>query len=369
MKTKLTALILAILMLLSLASCGEKENNETDDSQKLNITEKPTYDYDLSEYITLPDHSAIEVSCRLIHPAESDIDALIEEEMYAAGTASDVTFRAAQEGDRITYDSVGTRKSDNVVFEQGSARTAIIGGLSYLPGFTENFIGSNAGDIVTFDYTYPVDYYEESLAGAEVTYKMTVTKVEDLTPVEFTDSYVQFLKIEGVTTTEQYRDYLFKQNEEVAELENEQTVRDAIYAAIAEGSTLVKMPEAEYDYYYEICEKTNRTYARTAGISVEDYVIQNYGSQEAYEEYAKSYSESHVIEDLIMWSLVREYGITVDEEEYREQLQYGYENYGPSYGAADIEQFEELVGQDLSEGMLLRDALDAVAETAIVTEK
>ena len=151
MKTKLTALVLAMLMLLSLAACGEKKEDEQD----LNLTEKPTYDYDLSEYITLPEHSALEVSCRLIAPTERDIEAVIEEETCRAGTSVEKIGDVAAAGDRVTYDSLGTRKSDGAVFEEGTARTAIIGGLSYLEGFTENFIGHTTGEVITLIIPIP----------------------------------------------------------------------------------------------------------------------------------------------------------------------------------------------------------------------
>lgn len=72
---------------------------------------------------------------------------------------------------------------------------------------------------------------------------------------------------------------------------------------------------------------------------------------------------------MIMWNLAREYGVEVDPEEYRDEMNYGYENYAESYGAESMEEFEHLFKYDVSEGILLKTALDAVAESATVTPR
>ncbi len=377
MKTKITALLLALLMLFSFASCkdkgeeGEPNKEETpagDEFEGPIFIEELTYDYDLSEYITLPDHSALEISCILVETTDEAVDTVIEEQLAADGE-SEESSDPAQRGDMVSYDCVGKLLEGGQIIEQANARTLIIGGSAYLDGFTENFIGIRRGETRSFEYIYPMDYYVEQMAGVPVVYEVTATSVKKITPADFTDEYVQSLEIEGVETTAQYREYIRELHEARAAAENEQNLRDKVYAILTEGAVVHGYPEKEYNYYYGICDKTNQTYASVNGISVEAYINQNYGSQEAYEAYAKDYSESHVFEDMIMWSLAREYDVEVDREEYLAEMEYGYETQGTNYNVENKAEFEHIFGYDVSEGILLKNALNAVVEDAVINGK
>lgn len=378
MKTKITALFLAILMLLSLASCGDKEDandekdiqNETDAGEFKGpmFPEELSYDYDLSEYITLPDHSAFELTYNFVETNDEAVDTVIEEQLISDGVQTE-TLNPAQFGDMVIYDSVGKIIESGSVIEQASGRTLVIGGSAYIEGFGENFIGLKKGDSHTFEYVYPMDFYVAELAGMPVVYNVTVTSVKNVTPAEFTDEYVASLEIEDVDTTDDYREYIRELHKERADMENSQNLRDMVFDLLAKDAVVLKYPEKEYNYYYNICEKTNNTYATVNGISVEAYVKQNYGSQEAYEEYAKSYCEEHVLEDMIMWSLAREFSLEVDREEYLAEMEYGYQSEAANYGIENKADFEDVFGYDVSEGILLKDALNAVVETAKINGK
>ncbi|MBQ3101275.1 MAG: hypothetical protein IJC50_09815 [Clostridia bacterium] len=379
MKKRISAFILAIMMLLSFASCAEKKDtpDEKDGQSEENgsgefkgplFIEELAYDYDLSEYITLPDHSALELTYNFVETTDEAVDTVIEEQLIADGE-QEATSDPAQKGDMVVYNCVGKLMENGSVIEQASGRTVVIGGAAYVEGFTENFIGLKTGDAHTFEYIYPMDYYVAELAGIPVVYSVTVTSVKKVTPAQLTDEYVASLEIEGVTDVNEYREYIRELHSERAEVENSQNLRDKVYSILSAGAVVHKYPEKEYNYYYNICEKTNNTYATVNGISVEAYVNQNYGSREAYEEYAKSYCEEHVLEDMIMWTLAREYSIEVDREEYLDEMEYGYANNAESYGVEDKAEFEDVFGYDVSEGILLKDALNAVVENAVINGK
>ena len=378
MKRKITAFLLAILMLCSFASCKDKadEPDETDTHNEADggefkgplFLEELTYDYDLSEYITLPDHSALELTYNLVETTDEAVDTVIEEQLISDGEQTE-TKNPAQKGDMVVYSCVGKVMESGEIIEQASDRTLVIGGSAYIDGFTENFIGLKVGDTHSFEYVYPMDFYVAELAGIPVVYSVTVTSVKIGTPAEFTDEYVKSLEIEGVATTAEYCEYIRELHRERADIENSQNLRDMVYDILVQGATIHKYPEKEYNYYYNICEKTNSTYAMVSGISVEAYVNQNYGSQEAYEEYPKNYCEEHVLEDMIMWSLAREYSLEVDPEEYLDEMEYGYQTNAAGYDIDDRAEFEEIFGYDVTEGILLKDALNAVVEKANVNGK
>lgn len=89
-----------------------------------------------------------------------------------------VAERAAQEGDRVVIDFVG--RKDGEVFEGGEAQDFpfVIGAGSMLKEFESAVLGLSAGDVKTFDMTFPEDYHATNLAGQAVSFDVTVKTVE-----------------------------------------------------------------------------------------------------------------------------------------------------------------------------------------------
>ncbi len=381
-------LLLSILTALSLclSACGNESGGtpSVTDTAPVADTDKPadttgddeisgptfppelSYDYDLSEYITLPEHSALRLDVTLLTVRESDIDEVVENALASAGTSVEVTDRPAREGDTVTYDVSGTRKENGKEFDRGSNRTVVIGSEAFLAGFAEHLIGARPGDRLEFEYTYPDDYFTWDLAGVTANFTVTVKSIAVVTPAELNDGFVRSLGIEGVTDVAGYREHIRSVMQLNADAENEQILRDAVYDLLDKGSAVIKYPEKEWKYYSDICIKTADSYASGNNISREAYILQTYGSYDAFDAYVKGYCEDNVKRDLISYSLAREYGVTVDPAEYERELLFGYERFAASYGFKTLSDFERAFSADLSSGLLLAAGLNAVAENATV---
>ena len=379
MKKLLLFLLILLITPPILASCGDQPADppvsdtvsDTNDAPDGGIAgpsfpEELSYDYDLSGYISLPEHHGLVLHVKLLTVSDGDVDAVIENELAAAGTSVEVRDRPADYGDTVTYDVTGTRRDTGGEIDRGTGRTAVIGSGAYLEGFADHLIGAAVGDVVEFEYVYPADHYDPSLAGITADFKVTVTDIRLVTPAELTDAFAASLGIEGVSDVTSYRDHIRAVMQDNADAENEQTLRDAVYEILDGGSTVLKWPEREWEYYKGICDKTADTYASISGITREAYILQTYGSAEAYGAYVEEYCEKYVKRDLIAFSISREYGVSVDRAEYERELRYGYEKYGASYGAESISEFEKMFSFDLTSGLLLASALNAVAAEAVV---
>ena len=371
---KVLSIFLISVMSLALASCGAK--NTQSDTTSAADTEVASevfstpiyetgleYDYDdLSEYITLPKHTGLTLDVELTAVTEEDVDNILRQALISAGTSTEVTD-GAEEGDTVAYTSTATRCDNGNLLESGASRTVTIGDSVYLDGFTENFIGVKTGDAITFTYTFPDDYSQDDLCGVSASYSCEITSVSFVTEPDFTDEWVLSQDIDGVTTTDDYREYLEIGLEETAKDNNAQTLRSAVQAVIEDGAEVLSYPQKEYDYYISLADKTASSYASVNGISVEAYIEQTYGSESAFEEYKEGYAEDNVKSDLIVWYIVRETGVSVDPTEYKEQMEYGYETYASSYGIDSKENFEKAFGASVTRGLLYASALDKLVET------
>ncbi|WP_067521212.1 trigger factor [Endozoicomonas ascidiicola] len=119
---------------------------------------------------------------------ESDIDEMIETLRKQSNTF-EVVERAAEQGDRLTFDYVGTK--DGEAFEGGSAENATLelGSGRMIPGFEDGLVGVSAGEETVLSVTFPEDYQAEELAGQAVEFACKVHKVEGPALPEMNDEF------------------------------------------------------------------------------------------------------------------------------------------------------------------------------------
>ncbi|MGD8176601.1 trigger factor [Marinimicrobium sp. ARAG 43.8] len=128
--------------------------------------------------VELGDFSGFEITRYKADVSAEDVDKMIDvlREHQAGWKEVD---RAAQDGDQVNIDFVGTR--DGVEFEGGSAKgqNLVLGSGSMIPGFEAGIEGLKAGEEKTLELTFPEDYQAEDLRGAKVEFKVTVNAVSE----------------------------------------------------------------------------------------------------------------------------------------------------------------------------------------------
>jgi len=88
------------------------------------------------------------------------------------------TSRAAQAEDHVNIDFTG--RLNGAVFEGGEAKDypLVLGAGRMLPEFEAAVTGMKAGETRTFDMTFPESYHGKDVAGKQVTFTVTVNKIE-----------------------------------------------------------------------------------------------------------------------------------------------------------------------------------------------
>lgn len=104
--------------------------------------------------------------------------------------------RAAQNEDQVRMDFSG--KLNGVVFEGGEATDfAVVLGIGrMLPDFENAIVGMKAGETKSFDMTFPEDYHSKDMAGKQVTFTITLHKVEAPRLPELDAEFARLLGIE-----------------------------------------------------------------------------------------------------------------------------------------------------------------------------
>ena len=122
-----------------------------------------------------------------------------------------------------------------------------LGSNSFIPGFEDQLIGANAGDFKVLDLTFPDAYGNKELAGAKVTFDVTVHEVHQSVPAKVDDDMAKQV---GAESLEQLKDYLREQlNSEITTLSRARLKRRLLDILSAGHSFLV--PESLVEHEFE----------------------------------------------------------------------------------------------------------------------
>jgi len=86
--------------------------------------------------------------------------------------------RAAQLGDRVTIDYLGTLAGQAFEGGSGSDQVIVLGEGRLLADFEQQVVGLTAGQSKTFELTFPEDYHAKDVAGKTAQFELTLKSVE-----------------------------------------------------------------------------------------------------------------------------------------------------------------------------------------------
>ena len=371
MKKKFVMALLTGLVVFQLAGCGNTatEGNKTEVSSE-NETEEVQIslsEINVDEYVTLGEYKGLEVEATLIEITDAEIENKIEEYRQANAQLQEVTDRnMVQEGDIANIDYVG--KKDGVAFDGGSdtGYDLTIGSGSFIAGFEEGLVGVEVGETVDLNLTFPENYHEDSLAGAEVVFTVTVNSISKMEAPEVTDEYVQSLEVEGVTTVEGWRQYIKDALETTARDEYKYEVQLQLLEKIMENATVKEAPEALQMIYKNVTNSQMEYQAAYYGIDLESFIEMAYGlDMETYDaEITAAAAESAKLA-LICKKIGDIEGLDITDEELEASIEANY----LSWGYASVEECKANMDEEsYRDDLLIDEVLELLMEHAVITE-
>ena len=139
---------------------------ELDDAYLSGLTAK--------DYVELPEkykHTTVEVR-KPVDPTDDEVQERISLELKNRAYTEEVD-RKVKEGDIVTIDFVG--KVDGEEIEGGSGTYDLeIGSDTFIEGFEDGLIGAKKGETRDLELKFPENYGEQSLAGKDAVFTVTV---------------------------------------------------------------------------------------------------------------------------------------------------------------------------------------------------
>ena len=381
MKKKAVVAMLIMCMAVSAAACGkssdtEKTTTETTDTKDSEDSEKDSTDTDtketdssgenrlvsvkdVSKYVTIGEYKGLELTRTSQTVTDDDVQAEINYNLEDNG--SEVKDGTVENGDTVTINFTGT--IDGKEFDGGSAEDyeLVVGDGEMIDGFEDGIVGMKSGETKELDLTFPDDYYEESVAGKAVVFKVTLQKFTR--PAELTDEWVA--ENTEYKTVDEYRAAVKTQLEDTAVQTADYELYSDAWNEVQAASEIKDYPKEDVDAAKKSYQELNEKYVKDAGMEMADFLESQGMSEEDYESECQQYAESKVEQNLIVQGIMDAEGLSIDDEETQKLK----DDLIKEYGFASIDEMIETYGeQEVNESLALLRVERFIVDNANVTE-
>lgn len=244
---------------------------------------------------------------------DADVDDIIEVFRKQQGETK-VVERAAEEGDTVVIDFVGTR--DGEAFEGGSGEdlSLELGSGRMIPGFEDGIVGMSAGDEKTLDLTFPEDYQQEDLQGADVQFKITAKEVKALELAPLNDElFASYGVEEGGEAV--FREEVKKNMER--ELRNgiQNHIKQQVMDAVIEAHTDVDIPSSLISQ--EVDAMRQQMFQQFGGQANQNLDLKSLLPDDMFKEQA----ERRVKLGLVLSEMISKFDLSADPAKVRETIE------------------------------------------------
>ena len=320
-----------------------------------------TFDVELYPEVTLGEYKNLSAAKETFVITEEDVDGQINGVRKRNGRVIDLE-REAQMGDTADIDFVGTL--DGVAFDGGSAEgyELELGSNTFVPGFEEQIVGMNIGDVKDINITFPDDYTPE-MAGKDVVFKVTLNGLSVTELPELDDDFVQ--DVSEFNTVEEYRADTRKDMERVMQEQMDAKWRTAIMTQACNNMT-VEIPESMME---EKIDELIHSYAANFGLTdpkmTTDDIKNMMGlDEEAINATIRPAAEYQIKQELLLDAIVTAENIEITDEELEDYIKGAAETVGVT--ADQIRQYfgEEYIKNEFKKEKASKIVIESAVETA-----
>jgi trigger factor len=320
-------------------------------AEKIQALERPTVDIkkyvpneqlefvaevDVLPAVKLGDYKKLTAKAGKVSVTAKEIDEIIERMRTGMAEKKDVD-RAAKDGDETLIDFVGKR--DGVAFDGGTGTdyTLKLGSGQFIPGFEEGVVGHKAGEEFDIDLAFPDDYHAKDLAGAKVTFTVTLKKVTALELPKVDDAFAK--KAGPFETVDELKADIKTEITAQKEKEAGEKLRDDLITELIEKSK-VPVPEILVEDQMRSIEQDFAQNLTYRGLDLDTYLTANgFPNEEDWrEKEVKPAAERRTKAGLVLSELSKAENITATDDEIDEHVEVHKQQYANQPEA--LKQFE-----------------------------
>ena len=373
-KTLKTAALLAAAAVFALSACGKDQEEstaaesettaeaESDSTDPLNNSEDAEAIANMTAErpaslgtVELGEYKGVEISTYPPYViTDEDVDSHIEYSVLPNYMVS--VDEPAEIGDTVNIDYVG--KKDGVAFDGGTAEGTdlSLGSGTFIDGFEEGLVGHKKGEEVQLNLTFPENYGNADLAGADVTFDVTINDVKRIP--ELTDGLAAEIDPE-CTTAEQYRQKIkdsLQQNEDILEQQN------LSYLAVSKVIEQSEVQASEEAIDWKISDMIltyDELYQQYYGFGLADMIALQGMSLDDFRENMRTSAEQEVNILLVSEAIAARENIAADDAAIQE--------FAEDYGMTTEDLKAQYSEEELKEIVTQQMVMDYLVENANIT--
>lgn len=226
---------------------------------------------------------------------------------------------AVKKGDVATIDFEGFL--DGVAFDGGKGENYPlgIGSNSFIPGFEDQIIGMKLNETKDIQVTFPEEYQEPTLAGKEVTFKVTVNEVKVKKLPTFDEELLKMAKIEGVNTVEEYKAFAKSELEASKTKQAEDNFANDCLTKLVDGAT-VSIPQVMIDEETDQLVEDFKQRLAQQGFPYEQFIQMTGQTDEQVREQMATDATNKVKLRLVLEAVAEKEKIEVSDSEIDEEF-------------------------------------------------
>lgn len=355
--SKLLCLACAGALVLQLAGCSffQKDGADANAESGVSIYGKVSdFDYENFDYsagldengywsgvkaldhVKLPeDAAAIPVPKAEVQPTSEEIQAEIDNLLRMNAATTQVTNRAAANGDTVNIDYTGT--VDGVAFNGGTAAgyDLTLGSGSFIDGFEDQVVGHTPGETFDVKVTFPDGYGDTTdaegntmtLSNQKAVFSVTLNYISETVLPTLNDEWVDasFGATNDIHTVADLEALC-------SELLTDANIKDYVMDYLMKNSEFKALPEVITDYQVNQCLNYYNTMAKYYGYGLEDFVKETAGYENADALLASMDAnlERYSQEALLYQAVAESLSVTPTQEQLDRYSSYN-EVYGENY--------------------------------------
>ncbi|MEK3720903.1 trigger factor [Paenibacillus sp. FSL H8-0034] len=311
--------------------------------------------------VELGEYKGLELEVNEAEVTEEEITAELDKLQKRHAELVPLEEGSAENGDVVSIDFEGF--VDGVAFEGGKAEkySLELGSGSFIPGFEEQVVGLNKGDLKDITVTFPENYQSEDLQGKEAIFKIELHDIKRKNLPVLDDEFAK--DISEFETLEEFKSDL-KNNLSVRKAAEIERKKEADVVEKAAESAQIDIPPVMIDNETTQMVKEFENRLRTQGMNIEMYYQFTGQNDEALRVQMRDDAEKRVRNNLVLEAIAKAEGLDVTEAEVQAELG----NLAPSYQRTPEELHAILSAngnlEDLKHDLLVRKTVTFLVENS-----
>ena len=267
--------------------------------------------------VKLGEYKGVKVAKVEYTVTDKEIEDEINKEAEKNSRLVEVTDRPVKEQDTVYLDFEGF--VDDVAFEGGKGENypLVIGSNSFIPGFEDQLIGSETGQDVEVDVTFPEDYQSEELKGKAAKFKCHINEIKYKELPAIDDEFIK--DISEFETVDEYKADIKDKLEKAAADKTKGETENNVIEKISENAE-IDIPEVMIENRVEDHLKDFENRLKYQGIGLEQYFSITGTSIEDFKAQNKERAMKEVKAQLVIEAVGKAEDIKASQEDIEAKL-------------------------------------------------